>query len=187
MDKVELVELLDAAGVPHQSWGTGSAKSVDDLLAEVRKRESILFSEAAGTRLVRIVWVAAANVYYCGGGRACFRLVERKQVLPDGRERSRGCRFSICEKFALPEDPEQAIRRALREELGINPADAAVEHGDLAVEETDRGDSYPGLMSRFIFCQFFVRLGDGSYRPEGYVEHGKLTTHFAWEEETITA
>lgn len=152
-------------------YGRGQAKSWDELEAEIREGESHI--EWQDGRPIRVVKVACVEVLSHKGER----LIEVTQELADGRIRQRGL-IGLSEKFKPQEDPDEAARRALAEELGIHE-ELDFEVMGQAIEEKE-SVSYPGLLSRyykFFFRVLFPRL---LYKSE-YVEvQATKRTIFRW-------
>jgi hypothetical protein len=65
-EKVTIEKLkiqLEEAGIDVTSWGTGKAKTLDNLLAEVKGGETVLETSDDG-ELLRVVVVGGADLYY---------------------------------------------------------------------------------------------------------------------------
>ncbi|MCX6721553.1 MAG: NUDIX domain-containing protein [Candidatus Staskawiczbacteria bacterium] len=178
--KNEVVALLAQYNIPTEKWGTGSAKTLDHLVKEVVDGETVLEVDESG-ELVRKISVAFVDVYYDDAttGKKLI-LVEEKQVFKDGRERRREPKASLAEKIKPGETPDQdAVRRAIQEELGISgPIPAAEKRRE---ENTKETGSYPGLKMDAMEYYFDVELNSEQYNPEGYVEHQEdKDTYFKW-------
>jgi hypothetical protein len=133
-------------GVTQDGWGSGAAKSVDDLYEEVKAGESALFetgaaaaaATAASRRALRRVDVVSLTLS-CPPAPGLV-LVEASQVLPDGRVRRRGM-MPLSEKMRAGEDWRAAARRGVREELGSLAATK------LTAEATKGDTDSPGLVA----------------------------------------
>lgn len=79
-----LVDFLREQGVNTATWGTGKAKSLDDLLEEVHEGESRLIVFEEGLR--RVTPIDQIEVRYRASDGSLYKLVEQKQVFNDGRE-----------------------------------------------------------------------------------------------------
>lgn len=175
-----LQKQLLSAGIDTSSWGTGKAKTIDDLFNEIREGETVLTKDESG-ELLRTVVVGSAAVYHKTADGKTYRLKEDRQVFTDGRERRREMVGSVAEKMKPDEDPAEAMVRGIQEELGIE--------GELEMHEADSYDevvdspSYPGLRSKYLHHTFEVSLKDEQYNPDGYVENQPTkSTYFVWEE-----
>jgi ADP-ribose pyrophosphatase YjhB (NUDIX family) len=130
------------------SWGAApGTKTLLNLFLELSHGDCALHAEAPASRprVVRAVRVAAVHVR----NRRGARLVEVRQLLSDGRLRSRGPR-PLAEKMRPGESPEAAAARAVREELGALAAVRVLgAAADARVEERDSA-SYPGLPARYV-------------------------------------
>lgn len=170
--------LLDAYNVPHQQWGYGGSKTFDSLLHEVNMGETKFEFPIPGElrRVIEGVWVDVLHIDSSGN---VWRLVEVCQQFTDGRIRSRDHSTSLGEKLQLDEDRLSAVKRALREEMGIN-SDCDIYHiGDAELLRDD--GSYPGLSSRLIHHDYVAVIPAESFRPGGYVERQPdKTTYFSW-------
>ena len=175
----ELGDVLKAGGVPIDSWGQGDAKTLDQLLAEIRGGETrlVLSFEGSVSRLMAAVGV---NVYHSDANGRTLLLKEDRQVFSDGRIRRRRLDISLVEKMTLGEDPEVAALRALREEIGVlKPRTLRFV---LSQESCYASMSYPGLSGRSFWHNFEATLDEEDFSPEGYVEYQADKTNFyVWE------
>ena len=115
----ELGDVLKASGVPVDSWGQGDAKTLDQLLAEIRGGETRLVFSPEGS-VSRLMAAVGVNVYHPDTNGRTLLLKEDRQVFSDGRIRRRPLDISLVEKMIFGEDSEVAARRALREEIGAD-------------------------------------------------------------------
>ena len=175
-----LKERLANAGIDISSWGTGQAKTLAHLEREIENGETILIEGENGELLRRVV-VAGADIYYQSPEGKKYRLKEERQVFKDGRERHRDLGQAVSEKIKPDEEPEIAMIRGIKEELGIS--------GEITLTKirTDEqkiiSPSYPGLESQYINHKFQTILTDKQFRPEGYIEEQTdKSTYFIWEE-----
>lgn len=129
--------------------------------------------------MLRQVSTAALNVTHVKDGERLV-LIEDKQVFTDGRERTRDFDWSIAEKLAPGENPVDAARRALKEELDIQGKTKFAQGETKEKERTS--PSYPGLTSRYTTHYFNVNLNDDQFKPKGYIEQQPdKTTYWVWE------
>lgn len=170
----ELAGYLNSFGIKTGSWGRGSAKTVGHLAEEIEEGETVLFEENG--ELTRQIQVAGVNVFYQNR-----RLYEDRQEFSDGRIRKRTLAYSLSEKFKTHESPEDAAKRALREELGI---DGKIDIKEIGKNiETEDSLSYPGLKTRYIIYGFETLLSPEQFSADGYVERGKdKKNYFLWKE-----
>ena len=177
MDKSELEAILLQHDISFQKWGTGKAKTVDDLLEEINSGEAEVKSREG--KLLRTTKVVSITVTYWDGNNDLI-LVEDRQVFSDGRERKRVLDASLGEKMFVNEVPEEAARRALKEELCI--IDVEVVSIGTKFRGPEMSLSYPGLETLYELVQFSAKLPTSLFRPEGYMEDdGKKKTYFVWQ------
>lgn len=178
--KMELVNKLNEYKVPYENWGTGAAKTLDHLVKEVLKGESILEENEKG-ELVRKLAVLWVNVFHKTPNGETYRLKEEKQIFKDGRERRRELEGSIAEKLQAGEQPDDSsITRALKEELDINSTVSSEAKG----EDVTKSDSpsFPGLGMEMKNHHFDVEIDDKEFKPGGYTENQPdKDTYFVWE------
>ena len=183
IDEIETVEQLIAKlkeyHIPHDSWGTGYAKTVEHLLDELKNKECSIVDIQG--YLVRYIEFVGVRIFYTDRDGVKYYLKEDRQVFKDGRERRRTMASSVSEKMKFGEDPMLSAIRGVEEELGIKLKDGQlIKHRDL---DYDGGSqSYPGLKSKYKGHVFNCNLKREQYRPEGYVEVQKdKSTYFVWE------
>jgi hypothetical protein len=178
MTKSQLAILLRRNGIDLDQFGRGRAKSLRDLLEEVRTGEASLIEK--GGQLTRRVRVIGIDVFAYIDGRAKL-LVEDRQVFADGRERRRSL-HSVSEKMLPKEDVPAAISRALYEELGI-PQFSVLSAAPDVPNKLDRSPSYLGLLTEYETHHAKVRIDALQYRADGYFEVQRdMTTYFVWVE-----
>jgi len=182
MNESDLKSLLESKGVSTAEWGKGQAKTLKHLLKEIEAGETVLETATNG-ELIRNTSFLSIQIYYehawNSGGK--YKLTEEKQVFADGRERSRRQAWSVAEKLKAGEtDINGAIRRALKEELGVQGEPLLVSKIEQR-EENTTSPSYPGLKARFKTYNLWVFLNPSQFRPEGYKEvQEDKTTYFKW-------
>ncbi|MFA6430261.1 MAG: hypothetical protein WC229_00610 [Candidatus Paceibacterota bacterium] len=188
MEQLEKIELttnalktqLKNAGIDISVWGTGKTKTIDHLKKEIDEGETILETNESG-ELIRLLTVAGADIYYMSKDSKQYRLKEEKQIFQDGRKRQRNLGQAISEKIKPNEDPEIAIARGIKEELGIQSGVEISKIG--ATKNTVESPSYPGLKTEYSIHKFKAVLNDEQFNPNGYTEiQDGLTTYFVWEE-----
>ena len=177
---VSVLKQLENAKIDVSQWGIGGAKTIKHLLKEIENGETILVTDEVG-ELLRKVVMGGVIVYYTSSDGKKYRLKEEKQIFKDGRERRRSLEQSVLEKMKPNEDPEEAMIRGMREELGIK-GEIALTKIDMN-EKSEMSTSYPGLLTQFTRHIFEATLNDEQFRPEGYIEEQPdKSTHFVWEE-----
>jgi len=147
-----LKKALDGCGVNVELWGKGKAKTVSNLLEEIRKKESQLVIDEKGISRV----VGIAKMIICDPNRPeRGSLIELSQRLPDGRIRKRNQQPS--EKIKGKESPEEAVVRGIKEELHIGRGGYRLFSIPPKVESIP-SPSYPGLPCYYTVHRFKVVL-----------------------------
>lgn len=177
MTKQQLVALLQKHAIDVARFGTGSAKTLAHLFAEIVDGETLLAE--VDRRLVRRVGVLGVDVFADIDG-ARFRLIEDRQVFNDGRERRRNMPTSISEKLHQGENVLEAVTRAMNEEIGISEFKLMTPTPCTRTEVVD-SPSYPGILSEYTKHEVDVLIASSAYKAEGYREiQSDKTTHFVW-------
>lgn len=175
---VELSKNLKDYGIPVEEWGTGSAKTIDHLLDELRNKECIIKKEE--NSIVRYIEFVGISVFYKEKNGNILYLNEDRQEFKDGRIRKRKMSSSVSEKMKFGEDPLISAVRGIEEELGIS-----VDMNQLKrIKHLNfDGDSlsYPGLKSKYTGHKYTCYITDDQFNPEGYVENqSDKNTFFKW-------
>jgi len=177
-----LQRLIDAR-LPLLKYGQGPAKTVHHLLKEVQEGESSISFDAKGNlhREVHVLWV---DVFCSLSNGDLYRLTEDRQVFKDGRAdnvKRRTLSTSLGEKLKPGEDPEEAVERAIAEELGIENGLQEVHY--LETEDTEHTpDTYPGLKSFYHNFKYAAVISESAFNPEGYIEdQPDKTNYYVWE------
>jgi hypothetical protein len=180
MNRGKIVAILRAYHVPPHEWGKGQAKTFEHFLYEVQSGESTLVER--DRKLVRLVPVSRANIFYKQKDGKVLKLVEDRQVFKEGqRERRRNISWSLIEKRKRDENPEDSIRRGIREELGIHDG-YTLKRLDQVTDEMRPSISYPGTYIVVMAYNFEADLTTAVYHQEGYIERQKdKTTYFIWK------
>lgn len=169
-------------GVPVETWGMGRANSFEDLVREIKDGESKLVIEYG--EVIRLLDMLDLDVFYKDQDGNTFKLKEDRQEYIDGsgREpRRRNLSVSLMEKMKPGEKPEDAIKRALVEELQV---EGEVDLRELTDKDVfDPSISYPGTYVRSKIYKGTVFLTPEQFNPDGYIEvqPGRKTTYFVWE------
>jgi len=154
-DAAALGEWLSNRGVDISQWGQGAAKPVDSLHHELEEGECVLVVEPATedtpAKVLRRTSVAKVRVCRTEADGTQVVLYEAKQTFPDGRTRNRN--QILSEKMKAGEDPVDASRRGVLEELGdlITDDSQVVIHADTLKVHTENtpSKSYPTLDSEY--------------------------------------
>ncbi len=141
---------LLASGIALERWGTGQAKSLENLWEEILIGETQIQVDPLRRVLAGVVQIIIRR----DDGRI---LIEEEQVLEDGRRRARN--IPPAEKMLAGETYADAVRRCLREELRVNPdtAEILAHTHEVHYEERDSW-SYPGLISLYPIHRVEVRV-----------------------------
>jgi hypothetical protein len=186
MDEMGVWQILMIHGIANdKKWGTGGAKTYRDLTDEINKGECYLRIDDHGlTRVTRVVRMEITD-------QELGRLLEVRQVFPDGRTRERNKVPSG--KLNSTEDPETGMLREMKEELrlvGTDPDVFSWSEPEMR-REANESPSYPGLRSEYELHTFQITLSDRVRQdmkagacvkedvPDGILEH-----EFAWGKKT---
>jgi len=179
--KQELINKLNQFDIPIDKWGKGETKTVKHLLDEIQSGESILIRDNKNKELSRKISFLAIDVLY-EDKSGQYKLVEKKQIFNDGRERVRNLDTSLGEKIKSNEiDIKDVTKRAIFEELGIIGGIKFVDN-QKTIKETVDSKSYPGLKSLHTKIHVTIKLKPSQYISKGYKETQKdKTTYFVWK------
>jgi hypothetical protein len=174
----DLSDKLKEYKIPVDSWGKGSAKTIDHLWDELESKECVVKEE--GGRLIRCVEFVGVNIFYKDKSGNIYHLKEDRQEFKDGRVRRRET-SSMSEKTKPGENPVEAAMRGLQEELNVKvTAGQLINKKDFSKSEVS--NSYPGLESKYVGFKFDCFLNDDQYKENGYIEIQKdKSTYFIWK------
>lgn len=188
MEKLETTDLtlaklrdyLLSSEIPVDTWGSGTSKTIQHLIDELQSGESTLGKNENG-EIIRTINGVGLNVYFEDGNNKLV-LIEEEQIFNDGRKRRRKLKSSIGEKMKTGEDPVDAAKRSMLEELGMSnfklPTTYIVED-----REPVNSDSFPGLITKNTVYVFDCYVADEEFNPSGYIEEQTdKTTYFVWRE-----
>jgi hypothetical protein len=163
-----LKTLLTTSGVETSRWGSGSAKSVGDLWAEIVAGESRLRTQP----LLRVV-LGVVNVLI-RQSEGELVLIEAHQVFASGMTRHR--HMPPAEKMQPRERPIDTAIRCLREELGVGHDDIdMVALAPRPRRQVRLSPSYPGLATEYTLHMVEARvkgLPDGDFSTYEYGADG---------------
>ena len=136
----QLNQWLTSKGIDATQWGTGGAKSVENLWAEIVEGESQIQDEPP-LRLVQMVKVIIRD-----GNRI---LLEAEQEFGENQQRYRG--QPPAEKIKPGESQVEAALRCLHEELQVSPSQVEILSWTSEPEQVcDESPSYPGLPTNYV-------------------------------------
>lgn len=170
---------LHKFSIPFQYWGTGKAKTTEDLLNEIENKDCILREEDG--LLVRYIEFVGVEIFYKDKQNNVYRLKEDRQVFKDGRVRKRSLPVSVAEKMQTGEDALISAIRGIKEELQIEVEKSQLLKSD-DIDFKGGSLSYPGLRTKYTGHKFKCELKEHQFVPGGYVEN-QLTksTYFVWQ------
>jgi hypothetical protein len=177
----ELGAYLAQFRLPLDSWGKGNAKEIAHLLAEINSGDCKLVEEEGN--LIRRVHFVNISVIAEFDGKI-HTLIEDRQVFNEGAPQQRirtrrELRGAVKEKMYRSENQDDAVTRAIREELGLQ---SKVNFVKTYSEDIDKESaSYPGLRSQYRAHYYLAYLKGDQIHKEGYKEiHQDKTTYFVW-------
>jgi hypothetical protein len=177
----KLASILEAAGVPVRTWGTGDAKTLQHLATELTRQECLLCLNVQGL-VTRHVSVVAIDVYFTPTTGLRRRLIERRQVFHDGRVRRRRLEASLGEKIVGSETPDAASLRAIQEELEIPPHQVTLQFVRSVIHTELSSRSYPGLPVARTLHFYTADLTPAAFNPGGYIEEQTdKRVEFEWQ------
>lgn len=169
---VELTGFLEDYGVPVHEFGTGKAKTLEQLLEEVNSGETRLLHD--DTVLIRYFLSSIVEVYH-----EEYKLHEDRQEFTDGRVRRRGFDF-LAEKMSAEDDsPDDAALRCMKEEMDIHDIVPVYNRHNPMLNADSM--SYPGILTIADLFYYTVELPDKYYNADGYVEEqSSKTNYYQW-------
>ncbi|HEX5774351.1 MAG TPA: hypothetical protein VFY28_00095 [Candidatus Paceibacterota bacterium] len=176
--------------IPHHEWGIKGAKSKQQLLSAIQKRECTLAFERvgvpspSGSGVVRETRVLLLSVYIDIGKNERYMIVEIMHRLANGHvfTRAHEMNVSLTETGIAGESDEEMVVRALAQELQITGLTARALKSLHFFDDSFRvGDnreatklrpskSYLGTWTRQRTLRASITLSARRYRPEGYIE-----------------
>jgi hypothetical protein len=174
-----LPEFLSEHSIPLEKFGTGTHKSLNDLVDEIIAGEYQLDIDYQTGSLVRVGTIVRLDILYLPSNSCPLKLYEAEQRFCDGRTRTRPTEFAVWEKLKPGEHPDQGVVRALSEELKL--VGLVTVQGGQRTEVIRKPDDYPRISSRFTSFDFVVHLSPETFCPDGYQEiQRQKTTFFKW-------
>jgi hypothetical protein len=167
----DLYLFLSDKGVPLDLFGSGNAKTVDQLYEEIQSGETkLLYDEGVLIRYFRGVVV---HVY-----SGVYKLHEDRQEFKDGRIRRRNFDF-LGEKMVNGEAPVDAALRCIKEEIGIDVSNLEYQRRELKPHADSM--SYPGIITIGDLYHFNVTLESSDFNLDGYIEYQDAkTNYYVW-------
>lgn len=163
------------------SWGTGSAKSVEDLFHEIKVGDCGLVAEGRG--ILRITYPLFIDVFYRNGSDKfhCFEKQSKKGIY-------RNLPGTFAEKMHTNEDMFTAIKRTLEEEVkpslpgsGLSLNNNQLMYGETWDENTG-ARSYPGLQTLSRNTKYNLVLAPDQGMPRPFVlQEANGESKFDWE------
>lgn len=175
----EFVDILTKARVPIDEYGTGAAKTIQNLHKELSSGESIMHvnDNHELTRDVNVVWIDVLCTLDNGD---VYILREDRQEFKDGRVRKRATPSSLGEKMQAGENLDIAIYRALDEEIGVKTIGSL--HKINEEKEKFTPPTYPGLETTYASYSYVAVLPEDAFVAEGYVEHqAEKDNYYVWD------
>lgn len=177
--ETEAAEGASADPGPIAGKSTAKAKSLEQLATELKRGECRLVEHPHG-QLVRQVEVVQVLLWIRRDGERLY-LREDRQELANGEIRRRNLDASLAEKMVTGEDPLDAAKRALAEELGV-ACDFGLGAPKLS-STAATSPSYPGLQSLYRLHRFEAELPAWHVRSH-YVEvQSDKTNYWTWTAE----
>lgn len=175
----QLLNRLSDGKVPIGEYGKGNAKTINHLLAEVNEGEAVVTIDSHGA-VYRELNVLCVDVLCELSNGNVYHLREDRQEFKDGRTKKRQIDSSIGEKLKPSESAEDAVQRALSEELGVNEYQSLYSAG--YSERTFIPDAFPGIESTYKMHRYVSFIPETGFIPEGYVEYqADKTNYYVWE------
>jgi len=140
-----ILTMLKDHAIDTTKFGTGTAKSLDQFVEEVRTGQSLMMLDAAKKKnLVRVVEVVLLRIYHGSGANKKY-LVKTEECLPDGR--SRGEVSQLCGTKKSPhESARQTVARLVKDRLNMEDTKVNFDWEKTEFfEDEEFSPSYPGV------------------------------------------
>lgn len=168
-----------ARHIDFSQWGTGPAKTVENLWDEIINGETYL-QDNPPLRIIQVVQVFIR--------RGNLILIEAEQEFGHGGTRSRN--LPPSEKIKPGETYLEAAIRCLQEELGAVPQDITVDPSTYRQTQTIKDSpSYPGLATEYVLHMVEARV-KGLPRTDFWTTNAAYTSgdpisrqHWVWQPE----
>lgn len=169
----DLNHLLITNNIDLEHWGYGETKTINHLFDEIKNNECTLIERH--DQLFRYINVATMSFVYNDIENFLF-LREQKQIFSDLRERNRIMISSVSEKMYIGENPIDAIKRGIYEELGFKYDEV----GNYTERYHKRSSlSYPGVYTYYHFYDFSSYMPEKHFDRNGYIEK-QIDKHTYW-------
>lgn len=177
--EADITEALEMLWIDTSSWWQGENKWVDDLLKEIKDRETEIVCNWGWP--LRCVKVVTGNVYYTDKEWQLYLLKEEKQTFPNWEEKIRKLTSSISEKAWVDEDNMIAIIRWIQEELSLTSDNIRWVLNDWIETDSRESTAYPWLVSLYTLARFTIILDWDIDVEKWFIEvQKKKTIHFVW-------
>lgn len=131
--------------------------------------------------IIRKVHVVSIHCFHTNQSGEKFKLIEEKQIMPDGSIRERKFQF-VSETMKRNEDLEIAARRALREELQIDDPEIKFERmTTLDEDKTKESTTYVGLKTHYLVYHFKTAIPTRLFKEQYEEVEENITTIFSWK------
>lgn len=193
MRRQDIVKMLDNHHVPRQSWGAGTARTLDDLF-EYHRRERLYFRNGTGNghsngngssaRLIIDVHSVVVLVYH-QFRRKWLELFEDRQVFKNGDVLRRNNFDGIAETMRRTGSMRCEAKRCLKEELGLGDPSKYELSNHCRTEDCKPcpSEKWPGLLAVYHRHIFECTISRELYCSDGYVETKKKDgrqIYFKW-------
>ena len=145
-DVEELRRIMENCGINTSMYGQGQAKSIDQLFKEIEEKESCLYI-VPNRKLIRGVSVIII-ILRRSDGRYLREYKQFFHKTSNRDEYTRKRKSFVAEKRMAGERVDDAVKRALGEELELNEGDAILTSHHRCVEERE-SMSYPNLTTSY--------------------------------------
>lgn len=170
--------LIDG-GTPLDLWGTGEAKTVENLFDEITNEEARLFINEKG-EIERHIETTLVEVIYVAKDVTVYGLKELKQVFNDGSFIERELPTTLEERVKYSESPKDVGINLLSEKLNIDNQDEFMEFRSRT--ESKPSHNYPGLTTCNTTHPYMAPIDEKDFKPDGYIEiQPDKTCYYIWD------
>lgn len=178
-DLEHLSSVLLDNGTPLDLWGTGGAKTVENLFDEITNKEARLFINKKG-EIERHIETTLVEVIYIAKDVTVYGLKEQKQVFKDGSFVERKLPTTFEERVKYGESPKDIGINLVSEGLNIDSPDEFMEFRSRT--EIKPSYSYPGLTTHNQTHPYMTPIDEKDFKPDGYIKiEPDKTSYYAWD------